>query len=346
MSMRSRIIGAAVFIVLACVVPSEVAAWGDEGHRIVARIAARLLDEPARRAVVTLLAQPTPEPYFDTCQTHQRLPLATAADKLACIATWADAVRNETGHDATAEDHFVNIPITAPGYDSKYCARGCVVTAIARSRARLLDPATPLEKRREALKFIVHFVGDLHQPLHTAIDLDRDLTADDNAAKHLDDGQGDRGGNRKIATWLGQEATQFGCWNLHAIWDAGLIEQTGGKDHAYASRLLKRLTPARRKRLEAGDPIAWVNEAFKLAGAHAYEDLTPPNGDPADLVCQIDDEHAKKCVAYDQVACARVEVHRRYHLGQTYYEKNRQIVDGQLTAAGVRLARLLRETLR
>ena len=341
MNVRSAIGVGVVVVLLACSAPRDAGAWAEEGHRIVARIAAGLVSAHVQNAAVKLLTQPTADPFLAKCASHQ-LPVATAADKLACVANWADAVRNEHGHAATAGDHFVNIPITAPGFDPKFCANGCVVEAIARMKKALLDPATPAAQRREALKYLIHFVGDLHQPLHTALDEDRDLTADGNPQKNLDDGQGDRGANRKIAKWLGEEGNQFGCWNVHAVWDAGIIDQTGGTEQAFAKRLGARLKPAKRQQLESGDPVAWTNEAFMLAVNHAYKDLTPLNGDPNDLVCQIEDAHHKQCVAFASTVCAKVEV----HLDQSYFDSNKGIVDDQLTAAGVRLAKLLREVFK
>ena len=346
MKMKSAISVGLLIVLLACAAPRDAGAWAEEGHRIVARIASRLVSARVRNAAVRVLTQPAPDPFLAKCASQQ-LPVSSAADKLACVANWADAVRNAGGHLATAEDHFVNIPITDPGFDPKFCTKGCVVDAIDRMKKALLDPATPPDKRREALKYLIHFVGDLHQPLHTALDDDRDLTADGNPQKNLDDGQGDRGANRKIAKWLGDEANQFGCWNVHAVWDAGIIEQTGGKEQTFAKRLGDRLTPAKRQQLEGGDTVAWTNEAFKLAVNHAYKDLTPVGGDPNDLVCQIEDaHHAKQCVAFESTVCAKVEVHRRYTLDRSYFDNNKGIVDDQLTAAGVRLAKLLREVFK
>jgi len=70
---------------------------------------------------------------------------------------------------------------------------------------------------------------------------------------------------------------------------------------AYARRLVEKLTSLKRQQLEAGNVVLWVNGAFRLAVDHAYKDLTPANGDPSDLVCEIPDResHAKRCVRYD-----------------------------------------------
>ena len=113
----------------------------------------------------------------------------SAADFLACVATWADAVR-KPAYQVTKPFHFVNIPIEAQGFDAaRDCPKekGCVVSALDRYQATLADRTRPRSDRAEALKFIIHLVGDLHQPLHDAIDKDRDAANPENAGKSLPD---------------------------------------------------------------------------------------------------------------------------------------------------------------
>ena len=92
------------------------------------------------------------------------------------------------------------MPISAPHYDARFCARrGCVVSKIAEFRAVLADPGAPRASRRQALRYVVHLVQDLHQPMHVA---DRD----------------DRGGN-DLQLRLGR----YEHTNLHQVWDSGLF---------------------------------------------------------------------------------------------------------------------------
>ena len=157
-------------------------AWGGDGHRLIADVADKQLSVPAKTEVDRLLALE---------------PGAT----LASISTWADETRNPS----TAAWHYVNLPRDS---DCHYepdtsCAHGaCVVAAIDAQVAVLASNASD-EQRLKALKYIVHFVGDVHQPLHAGF-------ADD------------RGGNSFQLQAFGRGT------NLHALWDSALIQQWPG----------------------------------------------------------------------------------------------------------------------
>ena len=330
-------------ICLFSLLPVRASAWGAEGHRIVARIAARHLTAKTRTAIASLLQADKED--LDQCKQ-----LGPLEDQLACVATWADEVRNPDKfpkYKNTPPFHFVNIPIYAPQakrhYDGKlYCSKGCVVTALRTYRDTLVtsnDDAT----RAIALKFIVHFVADLHQPLHDAVDKDFDFNNKENSIgnhkKLVNDGQGDRGGNRKLVTWLGAPSNQFGCWNLHAVWDEGIIERRNPSDKDYADQLNNELDSAKIASLQTGSVIDWVNEALALAVVHAYKDLPQPV--KTDKVCEVKTDITRECDKYSANVCRFDEVHYRYRLDQSYYEKNLPVVESQLQSAGVRLAKFL-----
>lgn len=155
-------------------------AWGVQGHQVVAAIAWQALSPAARQEATRLLAQ---EP----------------GQTLVSIATWADEHRGP----ATAPWHYLNFPRGQCRFDaSRDCPDGqCVVGAIERQRAILASKA-PDAERLQALKYLVHFVADVHQPLHAGY-------------------QDDRGGNTVQLRFLMRGS------NLHALWDKGLIEQLG-----------------------------------------------------------------------------------------------------------------------
>ena len=161
-------------------------AWSAEGHRIVARLAAAGLTPDARAAVAELLAG-EPDPT------------------LAGIADWADRLRDEDPErgKTTSRWHFINFAGHCD-YDAGRDCRGgdCVVAAINRSYLALADHERPVQERREALKFLVHFVGDAHQPLHASM---RD----------------DLGGNRHQVNVGGKGS------NMHRVWD-GTTWNAGG----------------------------------------------------------------------------------------------------------------------
>src|SRR5580700_268916 len=162
-------------------------AWGPEGHSLIARIAETQLT-PAARARVTAILAP--------------------GQTLASIASWADEVRRS--RPESANWHFVDIPIDRPHLDmTRDCAKNdCVVAKIADLRKTLLSPATPPDQQREALMFLVHFIGDMHQPLHSS------------------DNQ-DRGGNSVRVVFFGRQT------NLHSVWDSGLLTRLGTADQLF-----------------------------------------------------------------------------------------------------------------
>jgi len=151
-------------------------AWGSEGHQVIALIAQSQLTPKARGEVDRLL---------------KLEPGAT----LDSVSTWADEHRNPS----TAPWHYVNFPRETCVYEqARDCPDGkCVVGAIER-QSKILAFATTDEERLAALKFLVHFVGDVHQPLH---------------AGYLDD----KGGNTYQL-----QAFMRGT-NLHALWDTVII---------------------------------------------------------------------------------------------------------------------------
>lgn len=165
-------------------------AWGTEGHQVVALIAEAQLTPKARAEIERLLAQ---EP----------------GQTLASISTWADEHRNP----ATAAWHYVNFPRDSCQYVAERdCPDGkCVVGAIERQLI-LLNSGDSDEHKLLALKYLVHFVADVHQPLH---------------AGYADD----RGGNQYQL-----QAFMRGS-NLHALWDSGIIKSMNESPAAMAARL-------------------------------------------------------------------------------------------------------------
>jgi hypothetical protein len=207
-------------------------AWGTEGHRIVAEIAEQYLEPGAARQVRGLLA----------------LENATT---LADVSTWADEIRGQRRD--TARWHFVNIPIHTPAggpaaYDAARDCPGndCVIGAIERFTAALRDKDAPARERLEALKFVVHFVADLHQPLHASND-------------------NDRGGNTVAVILDGRETS------LHAVWDWGILATAVGRDErAYALQLARAITQAELDQWNSGGTAAWARESYAIAQRLIY----------------------------------------------------------------------------
>ena len=276
---------------------SNAAAWGPEGHAIVAEIAEARLTDAARAQMVQLLSQ----------EGHQHL------DE---VASWADAIR--PSHPDTGPWHFVDIPLSAQGYNATRDCPGsnCVVDQIGHWAAVLGDPnATPTD-RLTALKYVVHFVGDIHQPLHCATNL-----------TDYPPPFGDRGGNYVRLTYFHRET------NLHAVWDGGIIEEALHVKLGpnYAPDLAATRAEAERlgQTLTATDAAAWAP-----SGLSAHLDVA--------TVQWANESHKLAQTAYLLAPLAP----RPEGWEAGYQEREWPVVQGQLSRAGVRLAEVLNEALR
>lgn len=161
-------------------------------------------------------------------------------DSLAEVANWADEIRSDPSRKAADPWHYVNIP-DGQTYDSmEKNQAGDILVALQRFEAVLRDPAAATPAKIEALKFLVHFVGDLHQPLHAG---KRD----------------DLGGNRVAVYWFrATEAT-----NLHSVWDDLLIDSEKLSFTEW-SRFLDHPTGAQVKEWQSTDYKAWMDESYAL----------------------------------------------------------------------------------
>ena len=165
------------------------------------------------------------------------------------------------------------------------CPHGkCVIAAIAADRQVLANNRASMLDRAEALRFLIHFMGDLHQPLHVA-------------------NNNDRGGNQRTV-WLEGDSM-----NLHQVWDGELLNRYGLNEEGYLAELRREMDTMDVAALERGTLVEWAMEGHRIAVEHAYR--VPPDG----------------------------------RLGAAYVEANRPVVDRAIIAAGVRLAKVLNETL-
>jgi S1/P1 Nuclease len=232
----------AALAALAC---GQARAWGDLGHEVTALIAYRHLSPTARAALDTLLASDED---------------ALTSKDFAGRATWADKYRN--AHRETAAWHFVDIEIDQPNLEdacfgfpalpagqwaSTGPAQDCVVNKIDEFAVELKSPSTPPAERLLALKFLIHFIGDLHQPLH--------------AADHHD-----RGGN-----CIGLVPPQGGQINLHAYWDVSVVEAQGHVAARIAEQLDARLGLDEIKDWSQGTPRSWAMDTFEIGRRDVYD---------------------------------------------------------------------------
>lgn len=203
-----------------CLLPSAASAWGPKAHKIIAMVAWDQLRADSRQRVEELLGK-------------SKGPI----DPLTTIADWADL--EVAKNPKTRSWHYVEIPLDDIYSRSRDCRdSNCIIDKIDQFKNQL-QSGKSRQDRIEALKYLVHLVGDLHQPLHCT----------DNY---------DAGGNRVQVTFFGKIS------NLHKVWDSDMIDRTGLSEDSYRKKLEAAL-PAR------GDWVeGWGNESHLLARKYAY----------------------------------------------------------------------------
>jgi hypothetical protein len=287
---------------------------------MVALIARARLTPAVSAAVDELLRQSPIDPALTRfCQDRP-------ADLMADSATWADDARNQ---EKTSLWHYIDIPLSVTsvsGVDS-WCPPigpsvggknrpGCVTDAIAYEAAILRDKSRSVAERATALRYIIHFVGDIHQPLH-------------------DEDNNDQGGNCTAMQFYSEDRPA----NLHAIWDYKLIQHQLALDKltqpAYADALNARFS-VRYSALAKGNPddaIAWAWGAHALAISAAYGALEP--GIPV----ESPDPKAVCAAEREKVQALHIAI------GDAYFAKTMPVIDEPLATAGFRLAVLLNAIL-
>jgi nuclease S1 len=203
--------------------------WGPEGHRIVAVIAEMNLTPRARAQVSALLG---PD------------------NSMAAISSWADDTRVD--FPQTAPWHYIDIPLDATTIDmASECPLGnCVVAQIEKFEAVLKNPHAKEADRRIALEFLVHFVGDLHQPLH----------CEDNH---------DRGGNQVTVSFFG------GTENLHAVWDTGILSRDDPNPESLAVKMGNTISDANKSQWAQGRVEDWALESHKISPSRLLTRTSP-----------------------------------------------------------------------
>lgn len=236
-------------------------AWGEHGHRVVAQIAWHYLTPQTRQRVTELL------------QGDQSG--LTATDFFE-EATWADRYRDsdrtaaKTRYEQTRRWHYVNLQLDAPDlkqacHGRKPLPRGtrpsagpaqaCSVDKVEQFARAWRSDATSRDERRLALQFLIHLVGDLHQPLH--------------ASDNHDSGANDKRilvGNAKPRS-------------LHSFWDTELVRRLGRKPERLAQKLIAENSAAELARWRRGNADDWALETFAVARDEVYAPLPTPRAD-------------------------------------------------------------------
>ncbi len=207
---RSAVVTAIVLV------PAIAHAWGANGHRIVGRIAEQHLTAEAERGVAELIAP----------------------DTLAEVGPWADEIRSDPAWDSTHTWHWVSIDDGESYRTTEKSPTGDVIEAIGRMEATLRRPEAGREDKQVALKFLVHLVADVHQPLHVGR-------------------RADRGGNEVEVSWFGEPS------DLHTVWDTGLIASQKLSFTEFVA-FLDPPPPEEIRTWQGTDTLAWANESYAL----------------------------------------------------------------------------------
>ena len=205
--------------------------WGFFGHKTVATIAENHLSEKAKEAVRSLLDN----------------------ESLVDVAAWADEVRNQPAYKNTANWHFVNLPIGLNRRKFKDSITSLktdnLLSALELNESIIKDPNATKAQKAIALKFVVHLIGDAHQPMHVS-------RAED------------KGGNTIQVQFDGKGT------NLHSLWDSRLLDHQGlsiaqlsSKEHIGRSKI---------RRWQRATPIDWLYESYQIS-SKLYEEIEANN---------------------------------------------------------------------
>ena len=308
------------FVVIACLATyfacaSAGRAWGCRGHEVVAALAEKHLTPEAKQALLSLLTANPIDPQLKRYCGERGL------DPIIDAATWADDERNK--EPATAPWHFIDIPLGATqGPAAKYCgASGCVTKAITEQLAILKDKTAPRPKRAAALRFIIHFVGDLHQPLHGTTN-------------------SDRGGNCVALQYLQRrphERNNSYTPNLHHIWDTEIPEsQMQGADAGEFANTLDTMFASSYEEWQVGGMQVdnWAWESHQHAADTAYGALGTP-------LALEPDVPVNSCA--DDNNIGQRMLHKHMVVGMTYRDQAGSVAEERLAQAGIRLAMILND---
>jgi S1/P1 Nuclease len=289
------------FFVSVLLMPQTGHAWGRQGHRIVARVAAKNLSPDARKKVSAILG--VTDAGLDTA--------------MANASIWPDLIdKKKTG---TREWHFIDVPISSPFSVSGLCTNHeCVLDRIDEMQNRLRNnekgfqlltpPDPPRTMTSQEMAFLIHFIGDVHQPLHAAVN-------------------GDRGGNCVVlkTAIVHADPNIPTTTELHAAWDTdevlAVMKTHANSEAKTATALFQKFKSG--STVTQAAPTDWAHESNDLAKSAIYQKLAiaPHTAPPGQCATGI----------------AKVAV------DQTYLDGNVADVEQRLMQAGIRLSNVLKD---
>ncbi len=315
-SIRLGLLGAASILFLS---PVRAWPWGCEGHQAVAMIAEKHMSKHALEMANQLLQSAPIDPTLPRYCSSQGL------DLMADASTWADDLR-KVRPEASAW-HYIDIPRDAPRSPlDEFCpaSTGCVTSAIEQQIELLRNHGNAPQVRADALRFIIHFVGDLHQPLHCV-------------------SNNDMGGNCVPVDFFGnppvEKNSEYESYapNLHAIWDSAIIQRMKRMESVaqWADSLDQQFSSHAGGWVKEGINVeGWAWESHELADSVVYAKL--PVAIPVEKP-----EMVKSCVDDDHVSTRMLRLHEQ--VSQQYVDAVGPTVNEQIAKAGVRLAMVLNQ---
>lgn len=304
-----------IALLLVTFVPSA-HAWGCRGHETVATLAEKHLTPEAKQALLALLTANPIDPKLKRYCGEMR------QDAFVAASTWADDERNV--EPATGPWHFIDVPlsVTSEAQVKNFCgSTGCVTQAIRDQLAILKDKTAPAAKRAAALRYIIHFVGDMHQPLHATTN-------------------GDRGGNCVPVKYFRRNpraANNNYAPNLHHIWDTEIVERDmeGADPAEFADHLDAEFAASFAAWQQAGMPLeSWVWEGHEQAVESVYGALGKP-------VANEPDVPVNTCADNNNIGQRMLQKH--FVVGQVYQDQAAAVVEERLAQAAIRLAMILND---
>ncbi len=208
---------------------NQALAWGAKGHRVTGAIAEQHLSDNAKSKIKEILGY----------------------ESLAEASTWPDFMRASPDHfwqNVAGPYHYVTVPKGKTYSEVGAPAKGDALSALADFSKTLRNQESTAKDKELALRFIIHIIGDLHQPLHA--------------------GNGtDRGGNQFNVTFFNRDT------NLHSVWDSGLIEQEGLSFSELTLWLNKKITAEQLQEWQQAEPMDWVRESVAIRDSIYPDDL-------------------------------------------------------------------------
>lgn len=214
--MKLKFLIALFFLATISIEANNTPIWGATGHRVVGEIATQHLTKRTKRKLKKLLN----------------------GQSLAFVSTYADEIRSDDRYRKFAPWHYANLKLDETYESSEKNPDGNIITAIAYCKEIIQDKNASIDDKVFYLKLLVHFIGDMHQPMHAGL-------------------AEDRGGNDFKVQWHGEDS------NLHRVWDSGIIDHY---DMSYLELAGNRavLSNTQIKSIQTGSVIDWFNETHQL----------------------------------------------------------------------------------